>query len=167
MSAALCDQPAWVLARKVRRGKVSAVELLEAHLERINELNPVLNAIVSLDVPRARKRASAADEALARGETWGLLHGVPMTLKDGHDVAGLRTTVGTHDRDRIADSNSAVADRLQKAGAIIIGHSNVAPWLADYQTNNPIFGRTRNPWATDRTPGGASGGAGHAPPGWF
>ena len=159
MERDLCEQPAWLLAHRIRRHQVSAAELLDGQLERIERLNPVLNAIVSLDVLRARKTARAADEALARGENWGPLHGVPMTLKDGHDVAGLRTTLGTQLVDRVADANGTVADRLQNAGAIILGHSNVAPWLADYQTVNPIFGRTRNPWDLARTPGGSSGGA--------
>ena len=82
-----------------------------------------------------------------------------MTLKDGHDVAGLRTTVGTVQLDQMADQDGTVAARLRAAGAIIIGHTNVPPWLADYQSANPIFGRTANPWDTERTAGGSSGGA--------
>jgi amidase len=82
-----------------------------------------------------------------------------MTLKDGHDVAGLRTTIGTFEWDRVADEDGTVATRLRAAGALIIGHTNVPPWLADHQTINPVFGRTANPWDTARTPGGSSGGA--------
>jgi len=103
--------------------------------------------------------AEAADAALRRGEIWGPLHGVPMTLKDGHDVAGLRTTVGTLQFDRVADEDGTVAARLRAPGAIIIGHTNVPPFLADYQSANPVFGRTANPWDTEGTPGGSSGGA--------
>jgi amidase len=154
-----CGLPARVLARRLRRRQLGAVETLEAHLERIERHNPALTAVVSLDAERARRRAEAADAALSRGELWGPLHGVPMTLKDAHDVAGLRTTVGTELLDRVADRDGTVAARLRAAGAIIVGHSNVAPFLADYQSANPIFGRTANPWDTRRTAGGSSGGA--------
>ena len=160
MSDEPCEVPARVLARRLRQRKLTAVEALEAHLERIEERNPVLNAVVSLDADRARKSAAAADAALRRDEVWGPLHGVPMTLKDAHDVAGLRTTVGTKELDRVADADGTVAARLRAAGAILIGHTNVASWLADpLQTVNPVFGRTSNPWDPERTPGGSSGGA--------
>jgi len=155
-----CDIPARVLASRLRRRQTTAVEALAAHLERIEQHNAALNAVVSLDIDRARRLAAAADAALRRGEIWGPLHGVPMTLKDAHDVAGLRTTVGTRELDRVADEDGTVAARLRAAGAIIIGHTNVAAWLADpVQTANPVFGRTCNPWDTKRTPGGSSGGA--------
>ncbi|HYU16886.1 MAG TPA: amidase family protein [Candidatus Acidoferrum sp.] len=155
----LCEVPARVLASKLRRKELSAAEALELHLGRIEQRNPALTAVVSLDAGRARKLAAEADAALRRGEVRGPLHGVPMTLKDGHDVAGLRTTLGTAELDRIADEDGTVAARLRAAGAIIIGHTNVPPWLADYQSRNPIFGRTSNPWDTERTAGGSSGGA--------
>jgi len=154
-----CELPARVLARRLQRRQLTAVEALAAHLERIEQRNATLNAVVSLDADRARASAEAADAALRRGELLGPLHGVPMTLKDGHDVAGLRTTVGTDLFDRVADEDGTVAARLRAAGAIIVGHSNVPPFLADYQCANPIFGRTSNPWDTGRTPGGSSGGA--------
>jgi amidase len=160
MSDGPCELPARVLARRLRRRQLTAVEALEAHLERIEEHNPMLNAVVSLDADRARKLAEAADAELRRGEIRGPLHGVPMTLKDAHDVAGLRTTVGTVELDRVADEDGTVAARLRAAGAILIGHTNVAAWLADpLQTVNPVFGRTCNPWDPGRTPGGSSGGA--------
>jgi amidase len=155
----LCEVPARVLADRLRRREVSAVEALDAHLERIGRHNPALNAVVSLYADRARDQASAADAAMARGEPLGPLHGVPMTLKDGHDVAGMRTTVGTSELDRVAAEDGTVAARLRAAGANLIGHTNVAAWLADYQSANPVFGRTANPWDTARTPGGSSGGA--------
>ena len=155
----LCWLPVTELARRLRRRQLTAVEVLDACLERIEKHNPTLNAVVSLDAGRARKLAKAADAALKRGEIRGPLHGVPMTLKDAHDVAGLRTTVGTVQLDREADEDGTVAARLRAAGAIIIGHSNVPSWLADHQTANPVFGRTANPWDSERTPGGSSGGA--------
>jgi amidase len=147
------------LARLLQDRQLSAAGVLEAHLNRIDKHNPALNAVVSLDADAARARAEAADEALRRGEVWGPLHGVPMTLKDGLDVAGLRTTIGTFEWDRVATEDSTVAARLRAAGAVIVGHTNVAPWLADHQTMNPVFGRTANPWNRARTSGGSSGGA--------
>jgi amidase len=154
----LCFLPAREMAGRIRDGELSAREILELHLDRIAEAEQ-LNAVVSVDAEGARRRADQADAALARGQVWGPLHGLPMTLKDGHDVAGLRTTVGIDLLDRIADRDGAVAARLRAAGAIIVGHTNVPPWLADHQTANPIFGRTSNPWDLERTPGGSSGGA--------
>jgi amidase len=155
----LCYQPARVLAARLLRRELAATELLDAYLQRIDKHNPVLRAVVSADADRARSAAEAADRALDRGEPAGPLHGVPMTLKDGHDVAGLRTTIGTEAFDRIADQDGTVAARLRAAGAVIVGHSNVPPFLADYRTENPIFGRTSNPWDLGRTCGGSSGGA--------
>jgi amidase len=155
----LCYLPAGELAARLRRRELTATEVLEAHLRRIEKYNPTLGAVVSADAAGARSAAAAADRALARGEPAGPLHGVPMTLKDGHDVAGLRTTIGTELFDRLADRDGTVAARLRAAGAIIVGHSNVPPFLADYRTENPIFGRTANPWDAGRTPGGSSGGA--------
>jgi amidase len=147
------------LARRIREGRLTAVAALDAALERIGKHNPDLNAVVSLAADDARQQAAEADAALRRGEDAGPLHGVPMTLKDGLDVAGLRTTVGTPVLDRVAERDGAVAARLRAAGAVIIGHTNVPPWWADYRTENPIFGRTSNPWDRTRTPGGSSGGA--------
>jgi amidase len=154
-----CDVPLTELARRIREREWTACDVLDAHLDRIGQHNATLNAVVSLDPARARARAEAADDALERGENWGPLHGVPMTLKDAHDVAGLRTTVGLPLLDHIADEDGAVAARLGVAGANIIGHTNVPPWLADHQSANPIFGVTTNPWNPDRTAGGSSGGA--------
>ncbi|WP_203589796.1 amidase family protein [Streptomyces sp. SID13031] len=146
------------LARALAVGDLSATEVLDAYLERIATHNEALNAVVSLDEDGARARAAEADKAWASGNPIGPLHGVPLTLKDAHDVAGLRTTVGTSDLDRVAGADSTVAARLRAAGANLIGHTNVPAWLADYQSDNAIFGRTNNPWDLTRTPGGSSGG---------
>jgi amidase len=153
-----CELPARVQAERLRQGKLSAVALLEAHLQRI-ERHEELGAVVSMDVDGARRAAQAADAALARGEVRGPLHGLPMTLKDAHDVAGLRTTIGSPRFDRVADEDGTVAARLRGAGAILFGHTNVAPMLADYQSDNELFGRTSNPWDLTRTAGGSGGGA--------
>jgi amidase len=155
----LCMLPAHELGRRLVDGELSSVELLEAVLARIEQHNPALNAVVSLDERKARKAAERADTALRRGEVRGPLTGVPLTLKDGWDVAGMRTTVGTTMLDRVARTDSTVAARLKFSGAIVIGHTNVAPMLADYVSDNEVFGRTVNPWNPDRTPGGSSGGA--------
>ncbi len=153
------DVPAHRLAAWIRDGTLSAVEALEASLDRIAAVNPLLNAVVSLDVEGARRAARQADADLRDGREVGPLHGVPMTLKDGHDVAGMRTTVGDPQFDRIAAEDGTVAARLRAAGAVLIVHTNVPPFLADYQTVNDVFGRTSNPWDPGRTPGGSSGGA--------
>jgi amidase len=115
---------------------------------------------VTIDAARARARAREADEALARGRPWGQLHGVPYTLKDAFATAGMKTTVGFPPMAGFVPSeDSTVAARLNGAGAILIGKTNVAELLADFQTSNPVFGRTNNPWNLERTPGGSSGGA--------
>jgi amidase len=149
------------LAAAIRAGHVSASEVLEAHLAQIATHNPTLNAVITLNAEQARKQAREADEALARGEVWGPLHGVPFTLKDAHATAGMRTTTGFPPlANYVPQEDSPVAARLKKAGGILIGKTNVHMMLADpAQTINPIFGRTKNPWNIERTPGGSSGGA--------
>jgi amidase len=152
----LCYLTARALAGRMRRRETSAAEILAAHAERIARLNPSINAVVSADLDGAARAATEADRAAGEG---GPLLGVPMVIKDGHDVAGLRTTIGTEVYDRVPDRDGTVAARLKAAGAIILGHSNVPPFLAEFRTDNPIFGRTNNPWDLSRTPGGSSGGA--------
>ena len=148
------------LATAIQAGHVSASEVLEAHLEQIAIHNPTLNAIITLDTEQARKRARKADEALARGEVWGPLHGVPFTLKDAHATAGMRTTTGFPPLSSyVPQEDSTITARLKAAGGILIGKTNVPMMLADFQSNNPIFGRTTNPWNVEYTPGGSSGGA--------
>jgi len=148
------------LAAAIRAGHVSATEVLEAYLVQIERHNPALNAIITLDAERAHARARQADEALAHGQIWGLLHGVPFTLKDAHSTAGMRTTIGFPPLDHVPHEDSTVTARLKAAGGILIGKTNVAVMLADpAQSSNPIFGRTNNPWNLERTPGGSSGGA--------
>jgi amidase len=148
------------LATSIQAGHVSATEVLQAHLAQIATYNPTLNAVITLDAERAYERAREADEALARGEHWGPLHGVPFTLKDAHATADMRTTTGFPLlADYVPKVDSTITARLKAAGGILIGKTNVPVMLADYQSNNPIFGRTKNPWKSERTPGGSSGGA--------
>lgn len=147
------------LAAAIRSRELSAAEALDAHLGQIDRHNGALNAVVILDADRAREQARAADAALARGEVWGPLHGVPFTLKDAFATAGMRSTVGSPLFDYVPDEDATVVARLKAAGGILMGKTNVAELLGDYQTDNPIFGRTNNPWDPARTPGGSSGGA--------
>ena len=147
------------LSAAVRSRRVSAHELIELHLARIARHNPSLNAICTLDEAGARRRARDADAALARGDLWGPLHGVPMTIKDALETAGLRTTGGHPPlKDYTPTRDAPAVARLRHAGAILLGKTNVPPLSADYRADNPIFGRTNNPWNVERTPGGSTGG---------
>lgn len=148
------------LASAIRERQVSTREVLEAHIAQIEAYNPTLNAIVTLDIEGARRKAREADEALAHGELWGPLHGVPFTLKDCHSTAGMRTTAGYPPlADYIPEEDGTVSRRLKGAGGILLGKTNVSELLVDIQSDNDVFGRTNNPWRLDRTPGGSSGGA--------
>jgi amidase len=158
--ADLCFLPAHRLASEIAAGTLSSRDAVDAHLERIARLNGRLNAVVSLDADRARQRARDADTALGRGESWGPLHGLPITIKDTFDVAGLRTTYGHRLSGRnVPARNATVVERLVAAGAIVLGHTNVPEGAHDWQCVSPFFGRTSNPWDLARTPGGSSGGA--------
>jgi amidase len=148
-------------AQAVRRKEISSRELTEMLLARIDSVNPALNAVVELRREAALQEAAAADEATARSDVAGPLHGVPMTIKDSFNVSGLHTTWGNPAfKDFVADSHATVARRLREAGAIIVGKTNVAFMLADFgQTANELYGVTNNPWDTTRTPGGSTGGS--------
>lgn len=148
------------LAQMIRDRKVSAIEVLEAHLDQIARCNPKLNAICTLDEDNARIRAKQADEALAKDENWGALHGVPVTIKDIFETAGLRTTAGYIPlKDYVRQADATVVGRLKAAGAIILGKTNMAELAADYQSINSLFPPVNNPWNLDYTPGGSSGGS--------
>jgi amidase len=147
------------IAAAIRLRRVSALEVLEAYLNRIEKYNPALNAICTLDEAGARAAARRADDALARGELLGPLHGVPMTIKDALETAGLRTTGGYPPLSNHVPMKDATAvARLRAAGAVLVGKTNVPPLSADGRADNPIFGRTNNPWNLERTPGGSTGG---------
>ena len=148
------------LAGDIRRGKIGCLEALDAFLARMERHNPKLNAIVVTDVDGARRRARQADAALRKGTVWGPLHGVPMTIKESYDVAGLPTTWGLPAlKDNIAPRNALAVDRLLAAGVVLFGKTNVPAWLADYQSYNDVYGTTNNPWDLTRSPGGSSGGS--------
>jgi amidase len=144
----------------LRSGAVSSEALLDAQLARVEKFNPVLNAVVTLDVEQARARARAADAAHARGESWGPLHGLPITIKDLYATEGLLTTSGHVPlKDFVPKADAAGVAALKKAGAIVFGKTNAPEFGADFQTYNDIFGLCRNPWNTDHTCGGSSGGS--------
>lgn len=148
------------LAQAIRAKELSAQEVMEAHLAQIERANPVVNAIVTLDPDLASERAKAADEALARGESLGPLHGLPIAHKDLVETKGMRTTKGSPlFQDYVPDFNALLVDRLQGAGALTIGKTNTPEFGAGSQTFNPVFGATLNPYDTTRTCGGSSGGA--------
>lgn len=147
------------LAQLIKNRDIGCVELLDLYLARVAQYNPALNAIIVMDEARARARAQEADEALARGEDWGPLHGVPMTCKESYNVAGLPTTFGIPNyKDNVATTDALSIQRLKAAGAVIFGKTNVPLRLADFQSYNDIYGTTNNPWNVDRIPGGSSGG---------
>jgi amidase len=146
-------------ARAIREREITSSEITEHILKRIDLYNPRLNAILTLMREEALKRARAADEALRRGELWGPLHGVPITIKDCFEVSGVRTTAGSPSLKNHLPENDAVAvARLRAAGAIILGHTNVPIMAGDWQSYNKVFGTTNNPWDLERTPGGSTGG---------
>lgn len=152
--------PAYRLAALIRQKRLGCLELLNHYLDRVEAYNPKLNAIVVLDAERARKQARAADRTLAKGESRGPLHGVPMTIKESFDVAGLPTTWGRPDlKDNIPARDALAVERLKQAGAVVFGKTNVPTLLADWQTFNAIYGTTNNPWDVSRAPGGSSGGS--------
>jgi amidase len=148
------------LAAAIRGRELSCVEVMEAHLGRIEAVNPALNAIVTLDAELALRKAAAADRAGGGDRAPGPLHGLPIAVKDLEDTAGMRTTYGsTIHRDHVPTEDSLVVARLRRAGAIVIGKTNTPEFGAGSQTFNAVFGQTRNPYDLARTPGGSSGGA--------
>lgn len=147
------------IAAAIARGETSARQQCELAIARIEAIDGALNAVVVRDFQRAQAAADAADRAVARGERKPLL-GVPMTVKEAFDVAGLPTSWGLEEgRGNIVDRDAVAVQRLKAAGAVILGKTNVAPGLGDWQSDNPIYGRTNNPWDVSRTPGGSSGGS--------
>ena len=147
------------MAERVRRKKISAVELVEAHLARIAQLNPRLNAFIALDEERARRDARDLDAATARGEFRGPLHGVPLSIKSSIATAGLRCESGTRLRaGNVPTKDAVLVSRLRNAGAIILGVTNTPELLMAWETDNLLYGCTSNPWDLARTAGGSSGG---------
>jgi amidase len=156
----LASTSATDLAATIRRREVSSRELLEHFLERIERLDQPINSVVMLDAERARAEAVAADAALTHGEVRGPLHGIPMTVKDSFQTAGMRTTSGAPElSDFVPQEDAWPVARLREAGAIIFGKTNLPIYAGDLQSYNQVFGTTNNPYDLSRTPGGSSGGS--------
>ncbi len=156
----LAFQSATNLIAAIKSKKTTSSDLLEMYIERMQRLNPGINAIVATDLDNARKRAKEADEALARGEDWGPLHGLPITIKDSFEVEGMPCTSGSPDlKDYQPTRNAFVVQKLINAGAIVFGKTNLPLFAMDLQSYNDVYGQTNNPWNFDLGPGGSSGGS--------
>jgi amidase len=156
----LCDLTATELAARIRRKQLSAVEVMTAHLARIERVNPKINAIVTLVAERALADAKKADQLQARGGTLGVLHGLPVAHKDLVNTAGIRTTFGSPMyRDNVPTTDALIVKRIRAAGAVTLGKTNTPEFGAGSNTFNPVFGATVNPYDNRKTVGGSSGGA--------
>jgi amidase len=156
----LCEMSAVELAGRLARKQVSAREVMSAHLAQIARVNPAINAIVTLVAEQAMAGAAKADEAIARGNAGGVLHGLPIAHKDLVDTAGIRTTQGSpFFRDNVPTRDALIVTRIREAGAITVGKTNTPEFGAGSQTFNTVFGATRNPYDVTKTCGGSSGGA--------
>jgi amidase len=155
----LAFAPAHRLLALLSGGDVSSSDLVELYLQRIDEHDRSLNSVITLDPERARAEARQADAARAAGEPLGSLHGLPITAKDSYETAGMRSACGRRDlKDYVPDRDAEPIARLRRAGAIIMGKTNMPAGNQDVQADNPLFGPTNNPWDTSRTSGGSAGG---------
>lgn len=154
---------AFELAKDIKNGQLTSREVLEFYLKRVEQFNPEINAVVQLDSARARMRADEADAAATRGEDWGPLHGVPLTIKDAYLTEGIISANGMPEyKDNLPSRNADGVQRYIDAGAIVLGKTNTPYASGDWQSFNEIYGTTNNPWDLTRTCGGSSGGAGAA-----
>ena len=148
------------LLEDIQGRRISCADLLEAFIEKIEQKNPDINAVVATNFEAARNRVQAADKALKRGDNWGPLHGLPMTIKDCFEVAGMPCTAGLPLlKDYVPEQNADAVQSLVDAGAVVMGKTNVPMGGMDFQSYNDVYGQTNNPWDVSRTPGGSSGGA--------
>jgi len=163
MANEIWQNTATQIAADIRNKKVSSRQVVEAHLQRIAEVNPKINAIVRVLADEALAGADLADAAVRAGKKLGPLHGVPMTVKENIDIAGYPTTQGVPAlADAIPPADSPTVERIKAAGAIVIGRTNLPDLGLRIHTDSSLYGRTRNPWKSDRTAGGSSGGEGAA-----
>ena len=148
------------LASAIAAKEVSSLELTDMYIDRVESIEPDINAVVVKDFERGREAARAADSAIAAGKARGPFHGVPMTIKEAYDIKGLPTTWGFPEFEHnIATADSEMVVKMKRAGAHFFGKTNVPRSLADFQSFNDIYGTTNNPWHLERTPGGSSGGS--------
>jgi aspartyl-tRNA(Asn)/glutamyl-tRNA(Gln) amidotransferase subunit A len=160
MNSEICFSSAFQLASAVRKKQISPVEITQAVLDRIERLNPRLNAFCTMMIDEATEAARLAEEQVMRGESLGLLHGVPVSVKDNLYIKGVRTTFGSKLlENEVTDADAPSIERLKQAGAILIGRTNSPEFGWKGVCDNLVFGTTRNPWDLDLTPGGSSGGA--------
>lgn len=164
MSAIRHDDPTlWSASQQasaIRDGELGSEELLDLFLARIAAVDPSVNAVCTLAVEPARARCREADAATTRGESWGPLHGLPITIKDAIATAGIRSTGGSMAlSNHVPATDAPAVEALKAAGAIVFGKTNLPEWSGDWQSFNEMFGTTNNPWALTHTPGGSSGGA--------
>ena len=163
MDSQPCDLTATEARRLIGKRKLSPVDLLESCISRIEAVNPSINAVVTKAYDRARSEAKEAEAAIARGESLGLLHGLPILIKDLNNTAGIRTTYGSpRFRDNIPNKDDDSIARLRRHGAIILGKTNTPEYGTGSNTTNRVFGASGNPFAPNLTCGGSSGGAGAA-----
>lgn len=159
MSEDLAFAPAHDLLDSLGAGDVSSGELVDLYLQRIEKYDRRLNSVITVDPERARAEAAKADEARSTGRELGPLHGLPITVKDSYETAGMRSACGRRDLiDHVPTVDAEAVARLRQAGAIIMGKTNMPPGNQDVQADNPVFGPTNNPWDTTRTSGGSAGG---------
>lgn len=159
----LCYTPATELARRIREGRLSPVRVVENSLARIAEVNPKLNCFCFTYPDEAIEKAKQAERAVKRGDKLGPLHGVPIAIKDLTPTKGKRTTLGSYCFENwVPDWNATVVDKLEAAGAIMVGKTTTPEFAYSSFTDSPLWGVTRNPWNPERTPGGSSGGSGAA-----
>ncbi len=160
MDRELCWSSAIELAARIRSGEVSSREATDAALDRIDRLDDDLGLVVTLDAERARAEAAAADEALAAGSDLGALHGVPITVKDSFQTAGMRTTSGAPElADHVPETDADPVARYRELGVVVMGKTNLPIYAGDVQSYNDVFGCSNNPWDRSRTVGGSSGGS--------
>ena len=156
----LCFRTAGDLARAIAAKEVSSREMLEVFVARVERFDASVHAVITLDIERAEAAATAADAATARGESNGVLHGLPVTIKDAIETAGIRSTGGAVElMQHVPERDAPAVARLRAAGAIVFAKTNLPRWSGDIQTFNEMFGTTNNPWDVTQTPGGSSGGA--------
>ena len=148
------------LIADIKARRITSEALLDIYIDRVTRLNPKINAVVVTNIENAKQRAVEADKALEKGENWGLLHGLPITIKDSYEVVGMPTTSGSPDlKNHMPVKNAEVVQALVDEGAIVFGKTNLPLFAMDFQSYNDVYGKTGNPWNSEKNPGGSSGGA--------